>query len=78
MSIAGSAGWAVYESGAAQGHAYFPTSAIVSLLGLLKNGASAQIAVIGNDGVVGVGLFMGGETTPGRAVVHSGGEGYRH
>ena len=70
-------GWAVYESGAAQGHVYFPTSAIVSLLYLLESGASAEIAVVGNDGVVGIALFMGGETTPSRAVVQSAGEGYR-
>jgi CRP-like cAMP-binding protein len=70
-------GWAVYESGAVQGYVYFPTSAIVSLLYLLENGASAEIAVVGNDGVVGIALFMGGETTPSRAVVQSAGEGYR-
>jgi CRP-like cAMP-binding protein len=70
-------GWAVYESGAAQDHVYFPTSAIVSLLDLLEGGASAEIAVVGNDGVVGIALFMGGETTPSRAVVQSAGEGYR-
>jgi CRP-like cAMP-binding protein len=70
-------GWAVYESGAVQGHVYFPTSAIVSLLCLMENGASAEIAVVGNDGVVGIALFMGGETTPSRAVVQSAGEGYR-
>jgi len=70
-------GWVVYESGAAQHHLYFPTSAIVSLLYLLENGTSAEIAVVGNDGVVGIALFMGGETTPSRAVVQSAGEGYR-
>jgi CRP-like cAMP-binding protein len=70
-------GWAVYESGAAQGYMYFPTSAIVSLLHLLENGASAEIAVVGNDGVVGIAIFMGGETTLGRAVVQSAGAGYR-
>ena len=70
-------GWAVYESGGAQAHVYFPTSAIVSLLYLLENGASAEIAVVGNDGVVGIALFMGGETTLSRAVVQSAGAGYR-
>jgi CRP-like cAMP-binding protein len=70
-------GTAVYESGGAQAYLYFPRSAIVSLLHVLKNGASAEIAVVGNDGVVGISLFMGGETTPSRAVVQSGGEGYR-
>ena len=70
-------GWVVYESGAAQDHLYFPTSAIVSLLYILENGTSAEIAVVGNDGAVGIALFMGGETTPSRAVVQSAGEGYR-
>ena len=70
-------GLAVYESGGAQGYLYFPRSAIVSLLYVLKDGASAEIAVVGNDGVVGISLFMGGETTPSRAVVQSAGEAYR-
>ena len=70
-------GWAVYESGAAQDHLYFPTCAIVSLLYILENGTSAEIAVVGNDGAVGIALFMGGETTPSRAVVQSAGHGYR-
>jgi CRP-like cAMP-binding protein len=70
-------GLSVYESGGAQGYLYFPRSAIVSLLHVLKNGASAEIAVVGNDGVVGISLFMGGQTTPSRAVVQSAGEGYR-
>jgi CRP-like cAMP-binding protein len=56
---------------------YFPTTAIVSLLYVMENGASAEIAVVGNEGIVGVSLFMGGETTPSRAVVQSGGRGYR-
>jgi CRP-like cAMP-binding protein len=67
----------VYESGAKQGHVYFPTTSIVSLLYVLENGASAQIAITGNEGLVGIALFMGGETTPSRAVVQSEGEGYR-
>jgi CRP-like cAMP-binding protein len=70
-------GWAVYESGGKQGYVYFPTDAIVSLLYVLKDGSSAEIAVVGNDGVVGIPLFMGGETTPNRAVVQSMGQGYR-
>ena len=70
-------GRAVYEAGAAPGHVYFPTSAIVSLLYPLESGASAELAVVGNDGVVGIALFMGGETTPSRAVVQSAGAGYR-
>jgi CRP-like cAMP-binding protein len=70
-------GQAVYESGAAQGFVYFPTSSIVSMLYVLADGATAEIAVTGNDGLVGIALFMGGETTPSRAVVQSAGEGYR-
>jgi CRP-like cAMP-binding protein len=70
-------GMVVYESGGAQGYVYFPTSSIVSLLYVLADGASAEIAVTGSEGLVGVALFMGGETTPSRAVVQSAGEGYR-
>jgi CRP-like cAMP-binding protein len=70
-------GWAVYESGGTQGYVYFPTDAIVSLLYVMEDGSSAEIAVVGNDGVVGISLFMGGETTPSRAVVQSKGQGYR-
>ncbi len=65
------------EPGAIMSHVYFPTTAIVSLLYLLENGASAEIAIVGNEGVVGVSLFMGGETTPSRAVVQSAGFGFR-
>jgi len=70
-------GWTVYEAGGKQDHVYFPTSSIVSLLNVMKNGASTEIAVVGNDGVVGVALFMGGETTSSRAVVQSAGYAYR-
>ena len=70
-------GNALYESGVQLDHVYFPTTAIVSLLYVLADGASAEIAVVGNDGVVGVALFMGGETTPSRAVVQSEGWAYR-
>ncbi len=70
-------GQVLYESGQKQQHAYFPTTSIVSLLYVLESGASAEIAVVGNEGVVGISLFMGGETTPSRAVVQSAGEGYR-
>jgi CRP-like cAMP-binding protein len=70
-------GLSVYESGGAQGYVYFPTTAIVSLLYVLENGSSAEIAVTGNEGLVGIALFMGGETTPSRAVVQSAGEGFR-
>lgn len=70
-------GMAVYESGAKQAYVYFPTTAIVSLLYVLENGASAEIAVTGREGLVGIAIFMGGETTPSRAVVQSAGHGYR-
>ena len=70
-------GWAVYESGDAQGYVYFPTASIVSLLYVMEDGSSAEIAVVGHEGVVGIALFMGGETTPSRAVVQSAGYGYR-
>ena len=70
-------GLSVYESGGAQGYVYFPTTAIVSLLYVLADGASAEIAVTGNEGLVGISLFMGGQTTPSRAVVQSAGRGYR-
>ena len=70
-------GWAVYEAGRKQGYVYFPTDSIISLLYVMENGSSAEIAVTGNDGVVGIALFMGGETTPSRAVVQSAGYAYR-
>lgn len=70
-------GKVLYESGAPMAHLYFPTSAIVSLLYVLENGASAEIAVVGYEGVVGVSIFMGGGSTPSRAVVQSAGKGYR-
>jgi CRP-like cAMP-binding protein len=67
----------VYESGRVLDHVYFPADCIVSLLYVLESGASAEIAVVGNEGVVGISLFMGGETTPSRAVVQSAGTAYR-
>ncbi len=70
-------GAALYESGDALRHIYFPADCIVSLLYVLENGASAEIAVVGNEGAIGVALFMGGETTPSRAVVQSAGVAYR-
>ncbi len=70
-------GTALYESGVPLNHGYFPVDSIVSLLYVMADGASAEIAVVGNDGVVGVSLFMGGETTPSRAVVQSAGHAYR-
>ena len=70
-------GFVLYESGVALNHVYFPTTAIVSLFYVMEDGASAEIAVVGNEGVVGISLFMGGESTPSRAVVQSGGYGVR-
>jgi len=70
-------GKALCESGGRLQHVYFPTTSIVSLLNVLENGSSAEIAVVGNEGILGIALFMGGETTPCRAVVQSAGYGYR-
>jgi CRP-like cAMP-binding protein len=70
-------GMSVYESGDVQRFMYFPTDSIVSLLYVLESGASAEIAIVGNEGVIGVSLFMGGETTPSRAIVQSAGFAYR-
>ena len=70
-------GASVYEAGGKQPYVYFPTDSIVSLLYVMKDGASAEIAVVGNEGLVGISLFMGGETTPSRAVVQSAGRAYR-
>src|SRR5512147_1354667 len=70
-------GHVLYESGRTLSHVYFPTTCIVSLLYVLENGASAEIAVVGHEGVVGISLFMGGETTPSRAVVQSAGSACR-
>jgi CRP-like cAMP-binding protein len=70
-------GEVLYESGTTLTHVYFPTTAIVSLLYVMENGASAEIAVVGNEGIVGIALFMGGESTPSRAVVQSAGHGFR-
>jgi len=70
-------GWAVYESGGHLGYVYFPSTSIVSLLYVMESGASAEIAISGNEGLVGISLFMGGESTPSRAVVQSAGHSYR-
>ncbi|WP_295362751.1 Crp/Fnr family transcriptional regulator [Arenimonas sp.] len=70
-------GRVLYESGGKMRHVHFPTDSIVSLLYVMEDGASAEISVVGNEGVVGVALFMGGETTPSRAIVQSGGHAYR-
>jgi len=70
-------GSVLYESGSQLRYVYFPTTSIISLLYVMEDGASAEIAVVGNEGMVGVALFMGGETTPSRAVVQSAGHAYR-
>ena len=70
-------GQVLYEAGSTMAHVYFPTTAIVSLLYVMENGSSAEIAVVGNEGIVGISLFMGGESTSSRAVVQSAGWGYR-
>ena len=70
-------GKVIFESGGKLRHLYFPASGIVSLLYAMQSGASTEIAVIGNEGVVGIALFMGGESTPSRAVMQSAGQGYR-
>ncbi len=70
-------GKVLYESGDTLRHVYFPTDAIVSLLYVMENGSSAEISVVGNEGLIGVALFMGGESTPSRAIVQSAGQAYR-
>ena len=70
-------GWALYESGGHMSYVYFPTTSLVSLLYVMEDGASAEIAITGNCGLVGISLFMGGETTSNRAMVQSAGNGYR-
>jgi CRP-like cAMP-binding protein len=70
-------GKVLYESGDTLRHVYFPADCIVSLLYVMENGASAEIAVVGNEGVLGIALFMGGETTPSRAIVQSAGRAFR-
>jgi CRP-like cAMP-binding protein len=70
-------GKVIYESGDALRHVYFPTDSIVSLLYVMESGASAEISVVGNEGLIGVAVFMGGESTPSRAIVQSAGYAYR-
>ena len=70
-------GRVLYESGDVMRHVYFPTDCIVSLLYVMENGASAEISIVGNEGLIGIALFMGGETTPSRAIVQSAGHAYR-
>jgi CRP-like cAMP-binding protein len=70
-------GQIVYESGANLENVYFPTTSVVSMLHLMRDGAPAEIAIVGNEGIVGIALFMGGETMPNRAIVQSAGQAYR-
>lgn len=70
-------GEVIYESGGQMGYIYFPTTAIISLLYMMENGSSAEMGVAGNEGLVGIALFMGGNTVPNRAVVQSAGEAFR-
>jgi len=70
-------GHVLYESGDEMRHVYFPTNCIVSLLYVMEDGSSAEIAIVGNEGIVGISLFMGGETTPSRAIVQSAGQAFR-
>jgi len=70
-------GKVLHESGSRLAHVYFPTTSIVSLLYVMEDGSSAEIAVVGREGIVGISLFMGGESTPSRAVVQSAGQGFR-
>ncbi len=70
-------GHVLYESGDEMRHVYFPTTSIVSLLYVMEDGSSAEIAIVGNEGIVGISLFMGGESTPSRAIVQSAGHAFR-
>lgn len=70
-------GHVLYEPGSVMRHVYFPTTSIISMLYVMEDGSSAEIAIVGNEGIVGISLFMGGETTSSRAVVQSAGHAYR-
>lgn len=70
-------GQVLYESGATMSHAYFPVDCVVSVLYVMKNGESAEIAIVGNEGMIGISLFMGGESTISRAIVQNAGHAYR-
>jgi CRP-like cAMP-binding protein len=72
-----SLGQSLYESGEQLQYVYFPTTSIISMLYVLENGSSAEIAIVGNEGILGISLFMGGETTPSCAIVQSAGYAYR-
>ena len=77
QSVSLSLGKVIYESGEKMEYVYFPTTAIISLLYIMENGSTAEIGVVGNDGLVGIALFMGGDTTPNRAVVQSAGRAFK-
>jgi CRP-like cAMP-binding protein len=77
QAVSLSLGQVIYESGEQIEHVYFPTTAIISLLYIMENGATAEIGVVGNDGLVGIALFMGGDTAPNRALVQSAGGGFK-
>ncbi len=70
-------GEVLYESGSVMNYAYFPTTSIVSMLYIMENGGTAEIGIVGNDGVLGMALFLGGNTTTSRAVIQSSGDAYR-
>src|SRR5471030_2451964 len=70
-------GQVLYESGETMSHAYFPIDCVVSLLYVMKNGESAEIAIVGNEGMIGTALFLGGESTMSRAIVQNAGHAYR-
>jgi hypothetical protein len=70
-------GQVLYESGQVMTHAYFPTDCVISLLYVMKNGESAEIAIVGNEGMIGIALFMGGDSTMSRAIVQNAGHAYR-
>jgi CRP-like cAMP-binding protein len=70
-------GQVLYESGETMTHAYFPTDSVISLLYVMKNGESAEIAIVGNEGIIGIALFMGGDSTMSRAIVQNAGHAYR-
>jgi CRP-like cAMP-binding protein len=70
-------GQVLYESGESMTHAYFPTDCVISLLYVMKNGESAEIAIVGNEGMIGIALFMGGDSTMSRAIVQNAGHAYR-
>jgi CRP-like cAMP-binding protein len=77
QAVSLSLGQVLYESGEKMDYVYFPTTAIISLLYIMENGSTAEIGVVGKDGLVGIAIFMGGDTTPNRAVVQSAGKSFK-